>query len=111
MWLSPTDCKSAAKAVGVQLPPSGPFKMKNPCEDDCILRVVCTEECDSKKNYGILLKNAVEQNTYFEVTPMGGRNIRRRTQDCRKYDLMLFQHGTDLIEIRKRRQQKEGQNI
>jgi hypothetical protein len=47
--------------VGVQLPPSGPFKgfiMKNPCEE-CLIQVNCSDECMVFKNYVTLLKNAI----------------------------------------------------
>jgi hypothetical protein len=85
--------------------------MKNPCEDNCILRVVCTEVCNSKNNYGILLKTAVEQNTHFKRTSMGHKRIIGRTRNHTKYDGMLTRHGLDLMEIKQRKQQKEGQNV
>lgn len=84
--------------------------MKNPCEDDCILKVVCTEECGTKRNYGILLKAAVEQNTYFKRTSLGGKRIIGRTRHHNKYEKMLAKHGSDLIKIKARKQKKEDQH-
>jgi len=34
--------------------------MKNPC-DNCIIKVNCTEICEPKKNYEVLLERGVDQ--------------------------------------------------
>jgi hypothetical protein len=75
--------------------------MKDPCKDNCIIRVVCTQVCNKKINYGILIKNALEQNIIYKTK--GERRIQVRTPQYQKYSRLLGDYARDLIEIENRK--------
>lgn len=83
--------------------------MKNPCEDNCILRVVCTEACDAKKNYEALLSNAIEVNS--QVLSRHGRGRIGISSNYGKYTNMKLRHNAEMTRIRSRKQRKEGGNV
>jgi hypothetical protein len=46
--------------------------MKDPC-DICLVKVNCTQVCPPKKNYQVLLRNAIKENTggrYFHYVDL-----------------------------------------
>ena len=49
--------------------------MKNPCDDDCIVKAMCTEVCDEKTNYGNLVKQAKLEHESIFFTKEGTKNL------------------------------------
>lgn len=79
------------------------MKIKNPCEQDCILRVVCTEPCDAKKNYETLLKTAIDRNSTRKTN--NGYLYVSYSKYC-EYCSSLTNHKNDLLKIKTRRRSK-----
>jgi len=86
------------------------LNMKDPCEDNCILRAVCTEVCSAKENYGVLIVNAIEQNSIYK------KNRNRKvligiTPKYEKWIKRADKFRKDIINIQNRKIRKEGTDV
>jgi len=86
--------------------------MKNPCEDDCVIRVVCTEVCYKKINYGMLIKNALEQNSIYRKSITNYHCYLAGTSDqYYHYYHLMEKYKQDLEKIKNRKRKKEGYDV
>ena len=74
--------------------------MKNPCSEECLIVAACTEVCNTKINYGILVQGGYSRyQQYLHNNKMDPR-FKQRTESIMKYYRdKSYVHENDIIKI------------